>query len=211
MKKMYDIVTAVILALGLIISVAIFSNSLDKINKKSHIIIVKGNATIDRPIKEYNFTITVKTVAKEIDAVYNNLYNLEDIISGNIHYKYKKDDVNLSTILKKDGKTIQDYQVEASYTFNSNKLDEIKKIKEEVNKFTAQYPEMELGDINIVYADINQNALINQATKDAKNKAYSIVKENSKTLGPLVRIKQDKISIGESKATVNVTVTYEIN
>lgn len=211
MKKMYDIVTAVILALGLIISVAIFSNSLDKINKKSHIIIVKGNATIDRPIKEYNFTITVKTVAKEIDAVYNNLYNLEDIISGNIHYKYKKDDVNLSTILKKDGKTIQGYQVEASYTFNSNKLDEIKKIKEEVNKFTAQYPEMELGDINIVYADINQNALINQATKDAKNKAYSIVKENSKTLGSLVRIKQDKISVGESKATVNVTVTYEIN
>ena len=34
MKKMYDIVIAIILALGAIISVAIFSNAIDRINKK---------------------------------------------------------------------------------------------------------------------------------------------------------------------------------
>lgn len=70
---------------------------------------------------------------------------------------------------------------------------------------------MSLSDLNFVYGNINEENLINQATKDARNKAYSIVKENSKSLGNLVKIKQDKISINDEKATVNVTVTYEIN
>lgn len=211
MKKMYDIVISIILALGLIISVAIFSNAVDKINKKSHVVIVKGTANISRPIKEYNFYIDIKTSAKEIDGVYNNLYNLEDILSNNIEYKYTKETMNLDSILKQDLKTIQGYQVHATYLFKSSKLDDIEKMREAVNRFTAQYVEMSLSDINVVYGNINEEALINQATKDAKNKAYSIVKENSKSLGDLVKIKQDKISINDEYATAIVTVTYEIN
>ncbi len=211
MKKMYDIVISIILALGLIISVAIFSNAIDKINKKSNVVIVKGTANVTRPIKEYSFFIDIQTSAKDIDAAYNNLYNLEDRLSNNIEYKYTKETMNLESVVKSDGKTIQSYKIHATYVFKANKLEDIEKIRESVNRFTAQYVEMSLSDLNFVYGNINEENLINQATKDARNKAYSIVKENSKSLGNLVKIKQDKISINDEKATVNVTVTYEIN
>lgn len=211
MKKMYDIVISIILALGLIISVAIFSNAIDKINKKSNVVIVKGTANVTRPIKEYSFFIDIQTSAKDIDAAYNNLYNLEDRLSNNIEYKYTKETMNLESVVKSDGKTIQSYKIHATYVFKANKLEDIEKIRESVNRFTAQYVEMSLSDLNFVYGNINEENLINQATKDARNKAYSIVKENSKSLGNLVKIKQDKISINDEKATINVTVTYEIN
>ena len=211
MKKMYDIVISIILALGLIISVAIFSNAIDKINKKRNVVIVKGTANVTRPIKEYSFFIDIQTSAKDIDAAYNNLYNLEDRLSNNIEYKYTKETMNLESVVKSDGKTIQSYKIHATYVFKANKLEDIEKIRESVNRFTAQYVEMSLSDLNFVYGNINEENLINQATKDARNKAYSIVKENSKSLGNLVKIKQDKISINDEKATVNVTVTYEIN
>lgn len=211
MKKMYDIVISIILALGLIISVAIFSNAIDKINKKSNVVIVKGTANVTRPIKEYSFFIDIQTSAKDIDAAYNNLYNLEDRLSNNIEYKYTKETMNLESVVKSDGKNIQSYKIHATYVFKANKLEDIEKIRESVNRFTAQYVEMSLSDLNFVYGNINEENLINQATKDARNKAYSIVKENSKSLGNLVKIKQDKISINDEKATVNVTVTYEIN
>lgn len=211
MKKMYDIVISIILALGLIISVAIFSNAIDKINKKSNVVIVKGTANVTRTIKEYSFFIDIQTSAKDIDAAYNNLYNLEDRLSNNIEYKYTKETMNLESVVKSDGKTIQSYKIHATYVFKANKLEDIEKIRESVNRFTAQYVEMSLSDLNFVYGNINEENLINQATKDARNKAYSIVKENSKSLGNLVKIKQDKISINDEKATVNVTVTYEIN
>lgn len=211
MKKMYDIVISIILALGLIISVAIFSNAIDKINKKSNVVIVKGTANVTRPIKEYSFFIDIQTSAKDIDAAYNNLYNLEDRLSNNIEYKYTKETMNLESVVKSDGKTIQSYKIHATYVFKANKLEDIEKIRESVNRFTAQYVEMSLSDLNFVYGNINEENLINQATKDARNKAYSIVKENSKSLGNLVKIKQDKISINDEKATVNITVTYEIN
>ena len=84
MKKMYDIVIAIILALGAIISVAIFSNAIDRINKKSEVVIVKGTATMERPIDEYSFTMTLDTTSKEIDSVYEAMYDKEDKISNNI-------------------------------------------------------------------------------------------------------------------------------
>lgn len=211
MKKMYDIIISIILALGLIISVAIFSNAVDNINKKNHIVIVKGTSSITRPIKEYKFSVIIETSAKDIDATYNNLYTLEDRLASNVEYKYEKDSMDLENIKKIDGKSIIGYKVKANYTFKSNKLDEIKKMREEVNKITAQYVDMDLSDIEVIYGNVNEEALINQAIKNAKNKAYNIVKENSKQLGDVIKIKQDRISTNDDKSSVNVTVTYEIN
>ena len=92
MKKMYDIVIAIILAFGAIISVAIFSNTIDKLNKKNQVVIVKGYAQVDRPIEEYNFVMSIKSKAKDVSSVYNALYEKEDRISANIDYKYTKED-----------------------------------------------------------------------------------------------------------------------
>ncbi|MBE2989557.1 SIMPL domain-containing protein [Sneathia vaginalis] len=211
MKKMYDIVIAIILALGAIISVAIFSNAIDRINKKSEVVIVKGTATMERPIDEYSFTMTLDTTSKEIDSVYEAMYDKEDKISNNIQYKYTKDKVDLTPITKKDDKTVIGYDLTSVYTFTSKNLDDIKKIREDVNKFSAQYPDISLSDIDVKYGEINANSLIEKASKDAKNKAYNLAKENSKGLGSIVKIKQERLVINDKNVSVTVTATYEIN
>lgn len=205
MKKMYDIVIAIILAFGAIISVAIFSNTIDKLNKKNQVVIVKGYAQVDRPVEEYNFVMSIKSKAKDVSSVYNALYEKEDRISANIDYKYTKEDVNLEAL------SPQGYELTCNYIFHSDKLEDIKKIREEVNKISVQYKDVELNDIQEVYADVDENDLINQAIKDAKKKAYILVKENKKSLGSLIKIKQDKIIKNDKIVSVTVTVTYEIN
>lgn len=205
MKKMYDIVIAIILAFGAIISVAIFSNTIDKLNKKNQVVIVKGYAQVDRPVEEYNFVMSIKSKAKDVSSVYNALYEKEDRISANIDYKYKKEDVDLEAL------SPQGYELTCNYIFHSDKLEDIKKIREEVNKISVQYKDVELNDIQEVYADVDENDLINQAIKDAKKKAYILVKENKKSLGSLIKIKQDKIIKNDKIVSVTVTVTYEIN
>ena len=80
-----------------------------------------------------------------------------------------------------------------------------------MNKISVQYKDVELNDIQEVYADVDENDLINQAIKDAKKKAYILVKENKKSLGSLIKIKQDKIIKNDKIVSVTVTVTYEIN
>ena len=205
MKKMYDIVIAIILAFGAIISVAIFSNTIDKLNKKNQVVIVKGYAQVDRPVEEYNFVMSIKSKAKDVSSVYNALYEKEDRISANIDYKYTKEDVDLEAL------SPQGYELTCNYIFHSNKLEDIKKIREEVTKISVQYKDVELNDIQEVYADVDENDLINQAIKDAKKKAYILVKENKKSLGSLIKIKQDKIIKNDKIVSVTVTVTYEIN
>ncbi|WP_288186538.1 SIMPL domain-containing protein [uncultured Sneathia sp.] len=205
MKKMYDIVIAIILAFGAIISVAIFSNTIDKLNKKNQVVIVKGYAQVDRPVEEYNFVMSIKSKAKDVSSVYNALYEKEDRISANIDYKYTKEDVDLEAL------STQGYELTCNYIFHSDKLEDIKKIREEVNKISVQYKDVELNDIQEVYADVDENDLINQAIKDAKKKAYILVKENKKSLGSLIKIKQDKIIKNDKIVSVTVTVTYEIN
>ena len=205
MKKMYDIVIAIILAFGAIISVAIFSNTIDKLNKKNQVVIVKGYAQVDRPVEEYNFVMSIKSKAKDVSSVYNALYEKEDRISANIDYKYTKEDVDLEAL------SPQGYELTCNYIFHSDKLEDIKKIREEVNKNSVQYKDVELNDIQEVYADVDENDLINQAIKDAKKKAYILVKENKKSLGSLIKIKQDKIIKNDKIVSVTVTVTYEIN
>lgn len=68
-----------------------------------------------------------------------------------------------------------------------------------------------MSDIDVKYGEINANSLIEKASKDAKNKAYNLAKENSKGLGSIVKIKQERLVINDKNVSVTVTATYEIN
>lgn len=211
MKKMYDIIIAIILALGAIISVAIFSNTIDKINRKNNIITVKTTTSIDKNIKEYYFYLDIKSFASELEKSYDILYDKEDKVLKDIKYKYSKENEEVKSVINEKTSDITSYIVETKYIFKSSNYDEIKNIRLDIQKSAIQIKNAEVSEIESIYDNVDENKLLSKAMKESKDKAYEIVKSASKNIYDVVKIHQEKINDSEKKASVTLVVTYEIN
>lgn len=211
MKKMYDIMVAIILALACIISISIFSNTINKINKKENVIIVKSKTTLEKNIKEYSFYIELRASSKSLENSYELIYEKEDNIIKSTTFKYIKEKEIITTEFKANSDSISQYKILNIYKMSSNKLEDIEKMRLEVQKKALQIKDASITDIEIIFANVDENQLINKAIKEAKDRAYRLAKENSKSLGDVVKIQQEKIIDNEKNASVTIIVTYEIN
>lgn len=211
MKKMYDIMVAIILALACIISISIFSNTINKINKKENVIVVKSKTTLEKNIKEYSFYIELRASSKSLENSYELIYEKEDNIIKSTSFKYIKEKEIITTEFKANSDNISQYKILNIYKMSSNKLEDIEKMRLEVQKKALQIKDASITDIEIIFSNVDENQLINKAIKEAKDRAYRLAKENSKSLGDVVKIQQEKIIDNEKNASVTIIVTYEIN
>ena len=86
MNKMSNIIVAIVLALGAIISMAIIANAIEKNNISNKTITVRGNAIKEFKIKDYSFDVTIYVNSKDLNSVLLNLLCTEPAVIVLIKY-----------------------------------------------------------------------------------------------------------------------------
>lgn len=213
MKKMYDIVISIILVLGLIISAAIISNSFDKLARKTNVIVIKGHYVKILNPKSYEFSLNFYENSKELEKAYELLYEREDKIKKLISiYNFEESNIMVKANFKENTDVVIDYNLNKSLVFKSKSLNEIKKIRTNVERLLVQINNINISDIESEYNEekANESELLVLAVEDAKKKAHEILKREGKQLGDLTKLINTSIVRKNEKITVDVTVTYQI-
>lgn len=204
MRKVQFVLVAVILSLGIIISSAIVSNTIESLKKKDDIISVKGVA--EKKIKSDKgiLRISVKANNKDVnDALItlkeetNNLVNslkangftdgeikLDNIISEPIYF-YNENGNATSRITS--------YDVHQTVSVTTEKVDKLSplalKLSENVNLSVSEAQYL-VTDVEKLKID-----LLGDATKNAKLRAVELVKYNNRSIGGLKSVNQGVFQI----------------
>ncbi len=204
MRKVQFVLVAVILSLGVIISSAIVSNTIESLKKKDDVISVKGVA--EKKIKSDKgiLSITVKsndrdvnnalvTLKQETNDLVNNLKSdgftdteikLGNIISDPIYF-YNENGNATSRIIS--------YEVHQTVTVTTDKVDKLSplalKLSENLNLSVSEAQYL-VTDVEKLKID-----LLGDATKNAKLRATELVKYNNRSIGGLKSVNQGVFQI----------------
>lgn len=216
MNKMSNIIVAIILALGAIISMAIIANAIEKNNISNKTITVRGNAIKEFKIKDYSFDVTIYVNSKDLNKGYDELFEKEQNVKNSLEngVKYTEDNIKALANFKTSGNGVKDYEIYKTIKFTDVNLEMLKKIKESMDLLSLQVRDIKVSEITNTFeneTDNDKKELLSQAMKDAKNKAYTLVKANNHDLGDVNKIVQGRFFKEKNKLSVIVTVVYEIN
>ncbi|WP_068268204.1 SIMPL domain-containing protein [Caviibacter abscessus] len=216
MNKMSNIIVAIVLALGAIISMAIIANAIERNNTSNKTITVRGNAVKEFKIKEYSFDVSIYVNSKDINKAYDELFEKEQNIKNVLENgeTYTESNVKAKANFKEGSSSVKDYEIYKTLTFNNVSIEKLNKIKESLDLLALQIKDITVLDIVNTYeseTDDDKKELLSQAMKDAKNKAYTLVKANNHDLGDVRKILQGRFFKEKNKLSVIVTVVYEIN
>lgn len=216
MNKMSNIIVAIILALGAIISMAIIANAIEKNNISNKTITVRGNAIKEFKIKDYSFDVTIYVNSKDLNKGYDELFEKEQNVKNSLEngVKYTEDNIKALANFKTSGNGVKDYEIYKTIKFTDVNLEVLKKIKESMDLLSLQVKDIKVSEIINTFeneTDNDKKELLSQAMKDAKNKAYTLVKANNHDLGDVNKIVQGRFFKEKNKLSVIVTVVYEIN
>lgn len=191
MKRVQFVLVAVILSLGLIISSAIVSNTIESLKRKDDIVIVKGVA--ERKIKSDKaiLSITVKSSDREVNTALDNLkLNTKDIIEQLKAEGFTDEEIKLENIFSEpvyyfndrgnQTNRILSYNSSQSLSITTSKVDKIDsvalKLSENVNLSVSE-PQYFVTNIEKLKID-----LLGEATKNAKLRANELLKNNGRNL-----------------------------
>lgn len=216
MNKMSNIIVAIVLALGAIISMAIIANAIEKNNISNKTITVRGNAIKEFKIKDYSFDVTIYVNSKDLNKGYDELFEKEQNVKNSLEngVKYTEDNIKALANFKTSGNGVKDYEIYKTIKFTDVNLEMLKKIKESMDLLSLQVRDIKVSEIINTFeneTDNDKKELLSQAMKDAKNKAYTLVKANNHDLGDVNKIVQGRFFKEKNKLSVIVTVVYEIN
>lgn len=216
MNKMSNIIVAIILALGAIISMAIIANAIDKNNISNKTITVRGNAVKEFKVKNYKFDVIIYVNSKDLNKGYDELFEKEQNIKNSIENGITYDESNVKALanFKGNSNNVKDYEIYKTLTFTDIDIKKMNKVKESLDLLALQVKGITVLDITNIYeteTDDDKKELLSQAMKDAKNKAYTLVKTNNHDLGDVRKILQGRFFKEKNKLSVIITVVYEIN
>lgn len=216
MNKMSNIMVAVILALGAIISMAIIANAIDKNNISNRTVTVRGSATTILDTKQYSFETTIYVKSKDLNKAYDELFEKEQNIKNNINKDtvYEEQSIKAKANFRQNTDKVIDYEVFKTLKFVNRDISKLNKVKEELDLLSLKINNIKVHDIKVEYEDITngiKNDLLSKAMKDAKEKAYIMVKEKSHDVGDYNKVIQGRFFVEDNKLSVIVTVVFEIN
>ena len=216
MNKMSNIMVAVILALGAIISMAIIANAIDKNNISNRTVTVRGSATAILDTKQYSFETTIYVKSKDLNKAYDELFEKEQNIKNNISKDtvYEEQSIKAKANFRQNTDKVIDYEVFKTLKFVNRDISKLNKVKEELDLLSLKINNIKVHDIKVEYEDITngiKNDLLSKAMKDAKEKAYIMVKEKGHDVGDYSKVIQGRFFVEDNKLSVIVTVVFEIN
>lgn len=216
MNKMSNIMVAVILALGAIISMAIIANAIDKNNISNRTVTVRGSATTILDTKQYSFETTIYVKSKDLNKAYDELFEKEQNIKNNISKDivYEEQSIKAKANFRQNTDKVIDYEVFKTLKFVNRDILKLNKVKEELDLLSLKINNIKVHDIKVEYEDITngiKNDLLSKAMKDAKEKAYIMVKEKGHDVGDYSKVIQGRFFVENNKLSVIVTVVFEIN
>lgn len=203
MKKIQFLVIAAILSFGLIISSAILSNMVEKVNKREDSISIKGVA--DKKVKSNKgvLIMTLMQTDKSADIAYSKLEEDLKVIQDEFDIlELNENEINYSNIktepiyISKTDK-ISSFNVYQTITITTNKVDSLSNISLELSKISLKLPKFVVDTPEYYLTDIEKykNELINSAANNAKNTAIDVLKVSHKELGDLKNLTQDDYKI----------------
>ena len=148
MKKIQFLVIAAILSFGLIISSAILSNMVEKVNKREDSISVKGVA--ERKVKANKgvLILTLMRSNKTAEDAYSKLeedlttikdeITILDLVENEIEYS----NIKTEPIYNGNTKEILSYNVYQTITITTNKVDTLANTSLELSKLTLKLPNL---------------------------------------------------------------------
>ena len=195
MKKIQFLVIAAILSFGLIISSAILSNMVEKVNKREDSISVKGVA--ERKVKA-NKGVLILTLMRsnktaEDATTIKDEITILDLVENEIEYS----NIKTEPIYNGNTKEILSYNVYQTITITTNKVDTLANTSLELSKLTLKLPNLVVDTPEYYLTDIEKykNDLIKSATNNAKNTAIDVLKVNGKEIGDIKSLIQDEYKI----------------
>jgi hypothetical protein len=203
MKKIQFLVIAAILSFGLIISSAILSNMVEKVNKREDSISVKGVA--ERRVKANKgvLILTLMRSNKIAEDAYSKLeedlttikdeITILNLVENEIEYS----NIKTEPIYNGNTKEISSYNVYQTITITTNKVDTLANTSLELSKLTLKLPNLVVDTPEYYLTDIEKykNDLIKSATNNAKNTAIDVLKVNGKEIGDIKSLIQDEYKI----------------
>ena len=204
MRRVQFVLVAVILSLGVIISSAIVSNTIESLKKKDDIVSVKGVAEKKVKSDKGILTITVKANDKDINTALENLkQQTSELVSTLKSNDFSDSEIKLENIISEpvyfyneNGNPttrVLSYNVNQIVNITTGKVDKLSplalKLSENLNLSVsdAQYLVTNVEKIKI--------DLLGEATKNAKLRATELVKYNNRSIGGLKSVNQGVFQI----------------
>ncbi|MDO5089215.1 MAG: SIMPL domain-containing protein [Leptotrichiaceae bacterium] len=213
MKKVQFIIISTILTFGLIVSGALISNALDKINKSENKITVKGVA--ERRIKADRAIVNVILSAKnkDIEEAEKTISEKEAAVTELLNLiKIEKENYNIQNMKIKptyigESNKISEYQVTQIISVNMKDVDKIDEIYEKLSELTLKFNNLEVIKPQFYITGIERykKDLLIDASKNAEMRAFEMLKVNNGRVGELKTLTQGQFEILEDKEDIRRT------
>ena len=236
MKKVQFIIISTILTFGLIVSGALISNALDKVNKSENKITVKGVAEkrikADRAVINIILTSKNKDVEEAKKSIDEKEKAVTELLETQQIQKENYDIGNLKIKPSYVGETnkISDYEITQIISINTKDVDKIDEIYEKLAELPLTYHNLEVikPEFYITGIEKYKKDLLIEASKNAEMRAFEMLKVNNNRVGDLKNMVQGQFEILEDKEDTKrinepvenqmfkklrsvVTVTYSID
>lgn len=204
MRRVQFVLVAVILSLGVIISSAIVSNTIESLKKKDDIVSVKGVAEKKVKSDKGILTITVKANDKDINTALENLkQQTSELVSTLKSNDFSDSEIKLENIISEpvyfyneNGNPttrVLSYNVNQIVNITTEKVDKLSplalKLSENLN--------LSVSDAQYLVTNVEKLKidLLGEATKNAKLRATELVKYNNRSIGGLKSVNQGVFQI----------------
>ena len=204
MRKVQFVLVAVILSLGVIISSAIVSNTIESLKKKDDIVSVKGVAEKKVKSDQGMLMITVKANDKDINTALENLkQQTSELVSTLKANDFSDSEIKLENIISEpvyfyneNGNPttrVLSYNVNQIVNITTGKVDKLSplalKLSENLN--------LSVSDAQYLVTNVEKLKidLLGEATKNAKLRATELVKYNNRSIGGLKSVNQGVFQI----------------
>ena len=226
MKKVQFIIISTILTFGLIVSGALISNALDKVNKSENKITVKGVAEkrikADRAV--INIILTSKN--KDVEEAKKSIDEKEKAVTELLEtQQIQKENYDIGNLKIKPS-----YEITQIISINTKDVDKIDEIYEKLAELPLTYNNLEVikPEFYITGIEKYKKDLLIEASKNAEMRAFEMLKVNNNRVGDLKNMVQGQFEILEDKEDTKrinepvenqmfkklrsvVTVTYSID
>ncbi|BBM36363.1 SIMPL domain-containing protein [Pseudoleptotrichia goodfellowii] len=207
MKKVQFIIISTILTFGLIVSGALISNALDKVNKSENQITVKGVAErrikADRAVvrviltaKNKNLEDAKKIIAEKETAV-NEILTSEKIEEEN----YDTGNLKIKPNFAGDTDKITDYEITQTISVNLKEVEKIDQIYEKLSELTLTFNNLEVikPEFYITGIEKYKKDLLIEASKNAESRAFEMLKVNKNKVGEVKSMTQGQFEVLEDR------------
>lgn len=203
MKKVQFILISSILALGLIISSAFLSIAVDRASKSENEITVKGVAEkrikADRAVM--NVILTAKN--KERDLAEKDILEKQAAVTDILkNSELKEENYNIGNLrikpyFSEDSNKILSYEITQTVTVSMRDVEQIDGIYEKLLELKLKFNNLEVikPEYHITNIEKYKKDLLVEASRNAQNRAYEMLKANRSSVGELKNLNQGQFEL----------------